>query len=178
MFSGKTLTTLYTFLGENSYDKFGRYGAGIPDADGDGFGDLCVGAYNNWANGFLGGQLVPLIITDVYGCLAEKDKPYFRESREKRFGKTLEEVGAEPETKIEGFRAALTPLRMTLKTQPFLGGEQPLYADYTVFGMFMWARCTSPLTLLETDDPVHAWRERLLDAFGGLARDAKFVTAA
>jgi hypothetical protein len=38
--------------------------------------------------------------------------------------------------------------------------------------MFMWARCTSPLELLAADDPVHAWRERLLDAFGGMARAA------
>jgi hypothetical protein len=38
--------------------------------------------------------------------------------------------------------------------------------------MFMWARCTSPLELLADDDPVHAWRERLLDAFGGMARAA------
>ena len=38
--------------------------------------------------------------------------------------------------------------------------------------MFMWARCTSPLELLAEDDPVHAWRERLLDAFDGMARRA------
>jgi hypothetical protein len=28
----------------------------------------------------------------------------------------------------------------------------------------------SPFKLLMEDDPVHAWRERLLDAFDGLAR--------
>lgn len=149
-----------------------------PSLFGGDTGKALTAFYNNWANGFLGGQLVPLIITDVHACLAEKDKAYFRESREKRFGTTLEEFGADPEARIEGFRAALTPLRMTLKTQPFLGGEQPLYADHTVFGMFMWARCTSPLTLLETDDPVYAWRERLLDSYGGIARDAQHVTAA
>ena len=68
--------------------------------------------------------------------------------------------------------ASLLPLRLTLSRHPWLAGEQHAYADYAVFGMFMWARCTSPLELLAADDPVHAWRERLLDAFDGMARAA------
>jgi glutathione S-transferase len=39
-----------------------------------------------------------------------------------------------------------------------------------VFGAFQWSRAISPFKLLETDDPIHGWRERLLDAFDGLAR--------
>jgi hypothetical protein len=41
-----------------------------------------------------------------------------------------------------------------------------------VFGAFQWARCVSPFALLAADDPVRSWRDRLLDAFGGLARAA------
>ena len=71
---------------------------------------------------------------------------------------------------VEGFRKSLDPLRLTLRTQPFLGGAAANYADYIVFGAFQWARVVSPFKLLMEDDPVHAWRERLLDAFDGLAR--------
>jgi glutathione S-transferase len=39
-----------------------------------------------------------------------------------------------------------------------------------VFGGFQWARAVSPFRLLEADDPIYAWREKLLDAFDGLAR--------
>ena len=39
-------------------------------------------------------------------------------------------------------------------------------------GAFMWARIVSPLALLEADDPVHAWRERMLDLFDGMGRRA------
>jgi hypothetical protein len=39
-----------------------------------------------------------------------------------------------------------------------------------VFGAFQWARIVSPFKLLKEDDPVHAWREKLLDAFDGMAR--------
>jgi glutathione S-transferase len=64
------------------------------------------------------------------------------------------------------------PLRQTLKAQPFFGGDEPLYADYAVFGPFQWARCISPFQLLEEGDPVRLWRDRLLDGFGGMARKA------
>jgi glutathione S-transferase len=63
-------------------------------------------------------------------------------------------------------------LRATLELQPYLGGDTPLYADYAAFGPFQWARCISPLALLAPDDPVARWRERMLAAFGGLARAA------
>jgi glutathione S-transferase len=75
-----------------------------------------------------------------------------------------------PDKSVEGFRKSLDPLRLTLKSQKYLGGEKPNYADYIVFGPFQWARVVSPFKLLAADDPVHAWRERLLDAFDGMAR--------
>jgi glutathione S-transferase len=59
-----------------------------------------------------------------------------------------------------------------LKTQAFLGGAAPNYADYIVFGGFQWARVVSPFKLLAENDPVYAWRERLLDAFDGMARQS------
>jgi hypothetical protein len=34
------------------------------------------------------------------------------------------------------------------------------------------ARCLSPFVLLEKDDPVRLWRDRLLDGFGGLAHES------
>jgi glutathione S-transferase len=71
---------------------------------------------------------------------------------------------------VEGFRRALEPMRLTLKTQSYLGGEKPNYADYIVFGAFQCARVVSPFKLLLAEDPVYAWRERLLDAFDRMAR--------
>ena len=40
--------------------------------------------------------IAKVVILDLYNALAEEDKPYFRESREKTFGKTLEEVSVLP----------------------------------------------------------------------------------
>jgi hypothetical protein len=46
-----------------------------------------------------------------------------------------------------------------------------------VFGSFQWARCVSKLELLETDDPIFIWRDRLLDLFDGFARAAPHASA-
>ncbi|HJZ19554.1 MAG TPA: glutathione S-transferase family protein [Bradyrhizobium sp.] len=125
---------------------------------------------NWWGDVAVVGGMFPLIIADIPGHLAPVDAAYFRKTREARFGKPLEQVAAARDKSVEGFRRALDPLRLTLKSQPFIGGTRPNYADYIVFGPFQWARVVSPFQLLAEDDPVYAWRERLLDAFDGMAR--------
>jgi glutathione S-transferase len=92
--------------------------------------------------------------------LHDKDREYFRRSREERVDMTLEDLVAERDARLPAFRQSLAPLRLTLKAQPFLGGDRPLYADYAVFGPFQWARCISPFALLAPDDPITLWRER------------------
>jgi glutathione S-transferase len=125
---------------------------------------------NWWGDVTVVGGIFPLIVADIPGHLKPVDAAYFRKTREARFGRPLEEVTAGRDKAVETFRKALDPMRLTLKTQKYLGGEAPNYADYIVFGGFQWARVVSPFKLLAGDDPVYAWRERLLDAFDGMAR--------
>jgi glutathione S-transferase len=126
---------------------------------------------NAWADRVLLPMVATLIIVDILDHLHEKDRDYFRASREKAFGRPLEAVMADRDTRVVGFRQAMEPLRTMLRTQPFIAGAAPAYADYIPFGVLQWARAISPFALLETGDPVFAWRERLLDAFDGLARN-------
>jgi glutathione S-transferase len=130
---------------------------------------------NAWADRALAPLIARLIIGDIYALLDPGDREYFRTTRERTLGATFEDIMARRDP--AAFRAALAPLRRVLETQPFIGGEAMGYADYCVFGMFMWARCVSDYPLLAPDDPVAAWRERLLDAFGGLARAAPRAAA-
>jgi glutathione S-transferase len=127
---------------------------------------------NDWTDAVLQPGLFRFIVADVAAAIDPKDRAYFRQSREQRLGTTLEEAARGREDRIGAFRDVLQPLRLTLRTQEFLGGAKPNYADYIVFGAFQWARCVSPFRLLEADDPVYAWRGRLLDAFDGLAGKA------
>jgi len=73
---------------------------------------------------------------------------------------------------LPAFRTSLDPLRRTVKRQDFRLGGSPAYADYVVFGAFQWARAISDFEVLLADDPVRAWRGRMLDLFDGLARRA------
>ncbi|MGH8709244.1 MAG: glutathione S-transferase N-terminal domain-containing protein [Burkholderiales bacterium] len=129
--------------------------------------------FKGWVETVLHGPILRAVILDLFAALHEKDKPYFRESREKRFGRTLEEFGADPKKAAADLRTALLPVRQQLVQAPYVCGQAPAFADYILFGAFQWARAVSPQRLLEPDDPVFAWRERLLDLHGGLARQAK-----
>ena len=157
--------TIANYLEDNFPDRPSLFG---------GEGGRAIGRMINWwGDVAVIGGMFPLIVADIPGHLTPVDAAYFRESREARLGKPLEEVTAGRDTSVAGFRKSLDPMRLTLKTQPYLGGDQPNYADYIVFGGFQWARVVSPFKLLDEGDPIYAWREQLLDAFDGMARKSR-----
>lgn len=141
------------------------------------FGGAAGQAVTRFVNAFVDGVVNPvisrMIVADIFPLVHEEDRAYFRASREERFGQPLETIGANRETELIGFRRSLDPFRRVLAEQPYLGGTGPLYADYILFGSLQWARCVSSFELLAGDDALFAWRERLLDAFGGHARRAR-----
>src|SRR5262249_49561210 len=127
---------------------------------------------NAWADTIQVPGLARLIVVDVFACIDAKDRDYFRTSREQRFGMSLEALCADRDKHVLAFRQSLQPLRTMLGGQPYGGGAAASYGDYIVFGGFQWARCVSAFRLLEPDDPIGAWLNRLLDAFDGLAGKA------
>ena len=129
--------------------------------------------FSHWTVRTVHPPLMRAIVLDLYGSLHEKDRAYFRESREKRFGVTLEQHCADPKKALADLRGVLEPLRPVLAENDFLSGHGPGFADYILFGTFQWARAVSPQRLLEPDDPVYAWRERMLDLWDSYARKAK-----
>ena len=111
-------------------------------------------------------------VGDFLSVLHEKDKSYFRQTREKRFGMPIEEYVQNRDEARDGFHNALEPLRAMLAEQPYIAGNTPGYADYIVFSILQWMRCGSPYASLSRDDPVFDYRERMLDLHGGFARKA------
>jgi glutathione S-transferase len=124
----------------------------------------------NWTETVLQADIIPLVVLDIHRHSRPQDLEYLRRSREKRFGRTLKEVVRDREARLPAFRASLDPLRRTVERQDFISGKAPAYADYIVFGAFQWARAISDFELLASGDPVRAWRSRMLDLYGGLAR--------
>jgi glutathione S-transferase len=129
---------------------------------------------NGWADTMVHPALFPLIVADLVDRVRPQDRAYIVESRGKRLG-TTDFAGFQVKAREKGtaaFRATLEPARRVLKEQQFLSGGAPAYPDYILFGTFLWPRTISPLELLEKDDVVHAWRERMLDQFDGFGRKA------
>jgi glutathione S-transferase len=118
-------------------------------------------------------QLLPVmtrcIIQDVYDHLDPADRDYFRVSREARYGKTIEEMTNEREPNELNLKRVLTMIRELVRTQPFICGKAPAYADYIVFSVFQYARCVSSFKFLDEADPVYAWRSRMIRQYGSLA---------
>ena len=133
-------------------------------------GRAVTGFINAWTDSTLHPALVRCIVTDVHERLDPVDQDYFREIREARFGKTLEEMRDARAEFIEALEPALKPLQTILHYEAWISGDAPAYADYLVFGAFQWARLVSPVELLKKDSPISGWRERMLDLFDGLAR--------
>jgi len=130
---------------------------------------------SGWVDTAVHPALFGLIVGDLYDRVRPVDQAYFKESRGKRLG-TTDFAGFQAQARENGLpalRAVLEPARRMLRDQPFLAGNHPAYPDYALAGAFLWARTVSLLTLLESDDPIDAWRERMLDLYDGMARKAK-----
>lgn len=125
---------------------------------------------NAWCDTAVHATLARLVIDDIYQHVAEKDRDYFRTTREARFpGKTLAEVQAGRDQDVTAFRNVLNPIRAALADRPFLGGAKPMYADYIVMGCFLWVRGISQFDPLAKDDAVlRGWRDRIYESHGAM----------
>jgi glutathione S-transferase len=124
----------------------------------------------NWTNATLIPAMVRMIGLDVHDRLAAEDRDYFRTTREKRLGTSLEQLKDNRDETFSAFKFQVAPLRLTLAKTPYLGGPEPFFGDYAVFGAFQWCRIMSPYQVIAPEDPINEWIERCLDLFGGLAR--------
>ena len=127
---------------------------------------------NDWVVLALHPAMMRIIIGDVFASVHADDRTYFRDTREARFGMKIEALHESRADHTEAVKRALAPLQATVAGQPFLSGAAPAYGDYIVFGALQWARITSPRPLIDSDSPLHAWRERMLDLHDGHARAA------
>ena len=133
---------------------------------GDAASQALTGFVKQWTEAVLHPAILKIVLPDIFKLLDPKDRAYFRQSREARFGRTIEAMAAAREAAIPAFQAILAPLRGTLNAQKFLAGATPAYADHIVFGALQWARLTSSTALLEPDDPISLWMGAVLSGYG------------
>jgi glutathione S-transferase len=134
--------------------------------------------FNGWTDRQVIPAIVPYLALGVLACVDAEDGARIRAQMEKFFGPTLEDHAAKRDDGIKKLRAILAPVRDVLRGgATFLGGDAPVYADYILFGVFIWARIVSPAPVLAPDDAVHAWFERMLDLYGAVARQQPAAAA-
>jgi len=131
---------------------------------------LCQ-TFNLWADRTLVPAMLPIVVADLFERVDASDRAFFRAMMEGFLKSKLEDTLTGRDKSTERLSRTLDPLRAALKRQQFVCGAAPAYADYIVFSVFQWARVGSPHPVLAGDDPVAAWRERLLDLHSGFARN-------
>ena len=127
----------------------------------------------NWSQSQLHPLIGALAMKDIHDILADVDQTYFREDREAKIKMTLEQLHDGREAKVAMLNKALLPLKLMLKTQPYIGGDAPLFADYVVFGALQWMRMTCTISVLSDEGDIADWFNRLLDMYDGMGRSAK-----
>lgn len=105
-------------------------------------------------------QAMPLVAKDIYDRVQEKDRAYFRESREKRLGRTLEAAAEGREARLADYRKNFHPLRQVLAAGRWFGGDEPTFVDAVVYGSFHWLTSVSDLPWLEGETALADWFAR------------------
>ena len=137
-------------------------------------GDIARGVthtFNSWVDRSLVGPMLEVLAPEIHERVDPVDGEHFRAMAERVTRKTLDELRAGRDQALQRLGRALEPMQAHLKRQAYICGDNPAYADYVLFSIFQWARVMSPRELLAPEDPLSAWRERVLDLFGGFARN-------
>ncbi|KAI0036235.1 hypothetical protein K488DRAFT_76135 [Vararia minispora EC-137] len=111
------------------------------------------------------GAMFPAILDEVFDKCGDKDKEYFRESREAYFGAKLETVapkGKAFDAKVEELERILREIGDWIDANGhgavFIGGEAPVHADFDTVAQFIF--------LIKTVPEDHAMR-RMFDRTDG-----------
>ena len=142
-----------------------------PSLFGSSIGHGLCQTFNIWADRTLVPAFLPVVVADLFERIDPVDTDFFRAMMEGFLKTRLEDTLAGRDKAVERLGRTLDPLCAALRRQPFVCGAAPAYADYIAFSVFQWARVGSPHPILAADDPLLAWRERILDLHSGFARN-------
>lgn len=139
-----------------------------PDAPtlmGGPLGQAHVLTIKHWVETAVHLPVLKIVLLDLVSRLAPADQDYFRESREQRFGTTLEAF-CDGEAGVPVLQKALAPARMTLGLQDYLGGQTPSFADHLLLSALLWGRSSSEIKFIDDgDSPIKGWIDRLTDRY-------------
>lgn len=100
----------------------------------------------------------------------EVDHEYVTTSRERMFGRKIEDIIVGREDRLPQVPPTLQMMRNTLAQSKWFGGDTPNYADYRMLAVFLFTASVADTPVLTDDDPLRDWIERGFDLYDGLGR--------
>jgi glutathione S-transferase len=99
-------------------------------------------------------------VYQIFEHVRPEEQDYFRTTRERMFGQALQMVAADSENYLARVRKALLPMRLAPRSAPYLGGDQPTFADYIAWEAFIGFSFIVERPLLAPDDALQSWIQR------------------
>lgn len=124
----------------------------------------------SWLWGVAIGPWMTCFIKQYRDRALPQDHAYVTETRERMFGRKIEDIIVGREDRLPKVPPTLQLMRNTLAQSPWFGGETPNYADYRMLAVFLFTASVADLPVLTDDDPLRDWIERGFDLYGGLGR--------
>ena len=100
----------------------------------------------------------------------EVDHEYVTESRERMFGRKMEDIIVGREDRLPQVLPNLQILRNMLAERKWIGGDEPNYADFRLLSVFLFLAAVADTPAMTDDEPLRDWIERGFDLYGGLGR--------
>ena len=140
-------------------------------AEGEAHAEL-VGAI---CNNLIFATCASMALYPVSQIIDSESAAYFIETREAKFGKKLSDINAsDAEAAKANLAKGLAIFESTLDAHAFLGGEEPTYADYMLFGVLKWVDVVAYRPIDQSSN-VGKWFDRVSDLYDGNAANAPTV---
>ena len=139
----------------------------------DGDGGLQLSRFvESYCKTVLHPTLAVIAVMDMYNIMSDADRAYFRNAREKRFGKSLEDVYANRDAELATLPEKLnSSARSARNTRLAWRGESHAcrlcFVRYAAMVLRLLYR-----TIFRCNRSVQMWFERMLDLHGGVGRKA------
>jgi len=130
-----------------------------------------VAFFDKWFGTTIMPPMFKSCVAEIFQLIPEAQQQYFRSTRERDLGETIEAIGARSDGYLQSLRSALLPLRLALRRTAYIGGDWPNYADYIAWGCFAAFSPVAKCKLLADDDPLLRWVHRGYELMGGIPCD-------
>ena len=114
-----------------------------------------------------------IVVPEIYSLISEKDKTYFKDTREKRFNSSFKDLESNFEINKSKLLKAYEPLRLILADgNKFISGNSPSFVDYIAFAQILWVEISTKKKIFSDDDIIFKYQNVMLDLHNSFARKA------